>query len=150
MVNVFNKFMQFPILFDDDVRGDFTKFANDLIAPNTIVLSTGDYGLCIFQNILPFRDVGIHICFWDRRFKGRDTECKMALRWIFDKMKLERATIFVPDTVRATISFIYSLGFKKEGIRRKDYLFNGRLLDTIWFGITKEDVLNLNDKGKEE
>lgn len=137
---VWEKFNQFPILFDDAYRGDFNAFVADFFDKRTIVLRTGDYGLAIVKDIVPHRSADIHLTFWDRRFKGRWEECRQALKWLFDKMDLVRAIAIVPEIARSTQTFLKSLGFKEEGRLRKGFLYNGRFLDLCIYGILKEDV----------
>lgn len=138
------KLSQFPILFDDFYRGNFNAFVSELIDPNTILLYTGDYGMVRVCNIAPFRNADIHLAFWDRRFKGRGEMCKQALRWLFFNLQLRRATICVPSNVYSTISFIISLGFRKEGQIRDAILYKGRFLDRLIFGLLFSDLFHLN------
>ncbi len=138
---VWEKFNQFPILFDDVVRGNYENFVGEMIDINSIVLATGDYGICRICNIVPYRNADIHLTFWDKRFKGRDEECKQGLRWLFDKMKLIRATVSLPHIAYATIKFTEALGFHREGVIKRSYGYKGELLDLHLFGIFREDVL---------
>lgn len=140
LLEVWEKFNQFPILFDDAYRGDFNSFVTDFFDKRTIVLRTGDYGLAIIKDITPHRSADIHLTFWDRRFKGRWEECRQALRWLFDKMDLIRAVAVIPEIAYSTKTFLKSLGFKEEGKIRKGFLYNGRLLDLCIFGILREEV----------
>ncbi len=140
LVNVWEKLNQFPILFDDDVRGDFKSFIRDMMSSSSIILLTGDYGICEISNIVPYRDCRVHLTFWDRRFRGRDTECRMVLKWIFDTVKLHRATIEVVSIAHSTINFIKALGFRREGVIRESYPYNNRLLDVHVFGILRDEV----------
>lgn len=137
---VWEKFNQFPILFDDMWRGDFKIFVEGFFDPRSIILFTGDYGIVKFSNILPGRDCDIHLTFWDKRFKGRDTECKQGLYWIFDKLKLHRATIYLPSTVRYTINFTKALGFKQEGTLRESWAYKEKFLDLCMFGILRNEL----------
>lgn len=141
----FDKIMQFPIIFEDEYRGNFKLFCSELISPSTISFSTGDYGLCAIKNIVPFRDADIHLCFWDRRFKGRNFECVQAMKWVFDKLSLSRMTIQIPETARATNAFILSIGFKKEGLIRSNYMFKKKLLNTITFGMLREEAFKIKE-----
>ena len=50
---VWNKLNQFPILFDDDVRGDFKSFIIDMTNKNSVIFLTGNYGICEICNIVP-------------------------------------------------------------------------------------------------
>lgn len=140
IINAWTKLNQFPILFDDLYRGNLDLFSANLFRRDNIVLATGNYGICIIENVVPFRGCQIQLTFWDRRFKGRREECIQALKWLFSHFRLIRSTISVPYTVLYTIKFIKSLGFKEEGTIRKDYLVNGRFYDTINFGLLKEEL----------
>jgi hypothetical protein len=142
MLNVWNKLNEFPILFDDVVRGNFVNFCEELINPTTVVLQTGDYGMVRVCNIVPHRNADVHLTFWDRRFKGRDKMCKEALRWMFSKFDLHRSTIVVPSIVHYTINFILALGFKREGVVREAYAYKGRLLDQHIFGLLNTELFN--------
>lgn len=140
LMMVWEKLNQFPILFDDDVRGDLSRFIKDMTNKNSVIMLTGDYGICEISNIVPYRDCVIHLTFWDKRFRGRDTECQEVLRWMFSTLQLHRATIMVVAMAHSTINFIKALGFKREGVIREKYPYKGRLLDIHMFGILKSEV----------
>lgn len=139
---VWENLNQFPILFDDSVRGDQEHFLREMIDPNSIIILTGDYGILRVNNIIPYRDCQIHLAFWDRKFKGRFDECKQTLLWLFDKFKLHRATIEIPSIAYSTIKFIKALGFKKEGEIRDGWCVNGKFMNLSIFGITEEEVFS--------
>lgn len=140
-MNVWQRLNEFPILFDDDVRGDLSSFVRDMTNKNSVIFLTGDYGICEIANIVPYRDCEIHLAFWDRRFKGRDDECRMVLKWIFSTLQLHRATIQVVGIAYSTINFIKALGFRREGVIRERFPYKGRLLDVHIFGILKSEVI---------
>lgn|SRR4030067_3799013 len=137
---VWEKLNQFPILFDDDVRGNFQRFIQDMTNKNSIIFLTEDYGICEFSNIVPYRDCDVHLTFWDKRFKGRDKECIIALKWLFNTLQLHRVTISVVAIAYSTINFIKALGFVREGVIRERFPYKGRLLDIHLFGILKSEV----------
>jgi ribosomal-protein-alanine N-acetyltransferase len=66
----------------------------------------------------------------------------MGLRWLFYHFKLERATIIIVESSKAAIKFIRTLGFQQEGVLRRSFLFRGEYLNSIIFGILKEEVFN--------
>ncbi len=146
---VWKKLNEFPILFDDSVRGDYEFFLSEYFDHNSIILLTGDYGVCRFNNIIPERECEIHLAFWDRRFKGRLEECQEALRWIFNILKLHRASISVPSIAHSTITFIRALGFKPEGRRRDSWRVEGRYLDVLEFGILDSEVFEQEELTRE-
>jgi len=135
---------KFPILFDDFKRGNFKYFISLFLDPDNLFLQCGDYGLARIRGIQPGGNCEIHLTFWDRRFRGRQAECLAALKWLFYHFKLERATIVIVETSRVAIKFIKSLGFKQEGVLRNSFLFKGKYLNSIIFGILKEEVFNVN------
>lgn len=140
ILNAYQKFSQFPILFDDIVRGNFQTFIDELLDTRSIVLATGDYGLCRIAKIIPGRSCNIHLTFWDRRFRGRDGECKQAIKWLFHSMLLQRATIQVPEVAHYTANFVQALGFKREGRVRDAWSYKGKLVDIFVFGILRNEV----------
>jgi RimJ/RimL family protein N-acetyltransferase len=133
---------KFPILFDDFKRGDFKYFMSLFMDPDNLILQCGDYGLARVRGIQPGGNCEIHLTFWDRRFKGRQEDCRMGLRWLFYHFKLERATIIIVESSKAAIKFIRTLGFQQEGVLRRSFLFRGEYLNSIIFGILKEEVFN--------
>jgi hypothetical protein len=137
---VWKKLNEFPILFDDSVRGDYNYYLSEMLDVRSIILLTGDYGVCRFSDIIKKRECEVHLCFWDRRFKGRLEECQEVLRWLFSTLQLHRASISLPSIANSTISFVKALGFKREGIIRDAWSYNGRLLDLHLFGILEEEV----------
>ena len=138
---VWNKLNQFPILFDDDVRGDFKSFIIDMTNKNSVIFLTGNYGICEICNIVPYRGCDVHLTFWDRRFRGRDGECRAVIKWIFNTLQLHRITVSTVSIAHSTINFIKALGFRREGVIRESYPYKGRLLDVHIFGLLRDEVL---------
>jgi len=141
ILKVWNHFNEFPILFDDYDRGDLNQFTAMFFDPKAIIFATGDYGIARIANILIGRDCNIHLTFWDRRFRGRDTECRKAIQWAFNELRLARMTVIVPETVRSTISFLQALGFRREGIIRNSWMYKGKLLNRHAFGMLRSEAL---------
>jgi hypothetical protein len=131
---------KFPILFDDFKRGDFKYFMSLFLDPDNLFLQCGDYGIAKIRGITPGANCEVYLNFWDSRFKGRQEECKMALRWLFYHFKLKRATSIIPKPSRVAIRFAKSVGFQEEGILRSSFLYKGRYLDSVVLGILKEEV----------
>ncbi len=132
---VWEKLNEFPILFDDSVRGDHTHFLSEMLDTRSIILLTGGYGICRISNIIPKQECEVHLAFWDKRFKGRLEECKQVLRWLFSTLNLHRASVSIPWIAHATIAFTEAIGFRQEGVRRDSWRVNGRYLDVLEFGI---------------
>jgi hypothetical protein len=147
---IWDRMNEFPIIFDDSVRGDFKEFLTDFYDRSTIMLLTGDYGFVRVSKILIGRDAEIHLFFWDRKFKNRDKDCKQALKWLFEKMKLERATIVIPGKVMNTFTFVKAVGFTHEGLIRRGWKYNGRFLNLHLFGILREEVYSKEDRNGQD
>ena len=137
---IWERMNEFPIIFDDSVRGNFKEFLSDFYDPHSIILLTGDYGIVRVSKILIGREAEIHLFFWDRKFKNRDKDCRQALKWLFEKMKLERASILIPGKVVNTFTFVKAVGFTHEGLIRKSWLYEGRFLNVHVFGVLREEV----------
>jgi len=144
ITRVWTEMNKFPILFDDFKRGDFKYFMSLFMDPDNLILQCGDYGLARARGIHPGGNCEIHLTFWDRRFKGRQEECRMGLRWLFYHFRLERATIVIVESSKAAIRFIKTIGFQQEGVLRNSFLFKGKYLNSIIFGILKEELFNEN------
>ena len=141
ILKVWAHFNEFPILFDDFDRGDINMFTAMFFDPKAIIFATGDYGIARITGLMIGRDCHIHLMFWDRRFKGRDGECRQAIKWAFWQFRLQRMTAVVPESVRNTIKFLEILGFKREGIIRNAWSYKGKLLNRHAFGILRSEAL---------
>ena len=75
--------------------------------------------------------------FWK---KGYMTEAvKMVVEYGFKKMKLERIYASALDVNIGSQKVLKKLGFKKEGISRKEIFKNNRWYNRLWFGLLKDE-----------
>jgi len=75
------------------------------------------------------------------RDKGYMSEAlKVILNYGFEKMKLNRIEAFVgPDNISSN-RLVEKFNFQKEGILREHYYNNGKLEDSIVYGLLKSDT----------
>jgi RimJ/RimL family protein N-acetyltransferase len=81
------------------------------------------------------------------RSKYARESCLAALKWIYDNApKYVKITALIPVIHKNVKLFAKRIGFKEEGINRKSYLKDGKVIDQWLLGITRSelgDVLNV-------
>lgn len=87
-----------------------------------------------------FGDIGIIIgekSFWG---KGYGSEAiKLLTVYSFNKLNLHRIWAGCYELNKGSIAAFKKIGFKEEGILRKQYFYNGKYIDGVILGITNED-----------
>lgn len=73
----------------------------------------------------------VHITFWDKRLRGRETLCKGVARWLLENMNLMVLWTAIPYASRATLAFAKRLGFKER---------ESSLPNNAFLVLTKEDL----------
>jgi RimJ/RimL family protein N-acetyltransferase len=146
---LWQKASQFPILFGSEISKDFNKFLEIFVmshggqfSSNGLIWIVDDYvGAFYMTDIYAPHDAKVHYSFFDRRFKGRVNLVRDMLKHVFNKYKMNRLSAEIPTYASpAVYEFIESVGFKKEGRKRKAAEFKGELVDVRLFGILPEDL----------
>jgi len=142
----------FKSLFDSHINGDFRRFCEVFInqdsagglEANGLFWVVDDFvGLFYMNHIVPLRDAEVHYTFFDRRHKGRIQLARDMLHFVFSKYEFRRLSVSIPlCSSRHTFNFVESLGFRREGRRRKARWYNDDWFDVNLYGILKEEVLN--------
>lgn len=65
---------------------------------------------------------------------------KETARWMFDNTPCRKLIGLNPANNRAVTSFALKVGFKREGIISKSWLYNNVLYDRIIVGLSKDEV----------
>lgn len=146
------KSKQFKYLFDNNVNGDFKKFCELFLydGPNGELQSNGLFwvvddfvGVFYMTHIVPGSDAKVHYTFFDRRHRGRRDLAMEMIKYVFRKYNFRRLSVEIPlYATEHAFKFIDSLGFRKEGRRRKAIWHNDDWFDVALFGILKEEALN--------
>jgi len=101
----------------------------------------GDFqGIINFRNILPGHKCSVSFKIIDKElFKPSFVkEGKRLLKLIMKEFHLERIHTFTADEIMVKLAEMF--GFKKEGILRKNFKWNGKLYDEYIMGLLKEDM----------
>ena len=143
------KSSQYPVLFGEEIRGDFKKFLEvfirqgpDGITSNGLFWVIDNFtGVYYITHLRPMIDANVHYTFLDGRHRGRLELTKKMLRFVFDRYQLRRMTAEIPSYVtKYTFNFVKELGFVPEGCRRKGTLFSGKWFDVWTFGLLSEEL----------
>ncbi len=79
--------------------------------------------------------------------KGIATDAlKIALNYSFNILGLRKITAGTPEINKGFIKCAEKVGFKKEGILRKQLYLSGEFVDHILFGILKEEFFDGEDR----
>jgi len=88
------------------------------------------------------RSAGLGITIGDKSYWGRGygtDAMRVMMRLGFDKMNLHRLWLHVYEYNARAIASYNKLGFKREGVLRKERFHRGRYYDTIVMGILEDE-----------
>lgn len=84
--------------------------------------------------------LGIYIGDPERRNRGVGyIASALTLDYVFNGMDLRKVNLEVLSTNRNAVQLYKKLGFVHEGTKRQDYAMGGRYLDTLLFGMLREE-----------
>lgn len=155
--SLWEKSKEHRILFSDDVNGDFHKFcevflsqdASGNITSNGLVWIVDDFVGVLFMSNIMGTEASLHFSFFDGRLRF-DISKKM-IEYIFDIYDIERLNVeIVPFASKRVFKFIESLGFKREGRKRKALVYKGEKWDLLLYGLLKEEFNEKWDIMKEQ
>jgi hypothetical protein len=90
--------------------------------PERISWLVDDVGLIFAVFDKPGR-ASVHICFWDRRLRGRETLCRGLADWLIHKFHLRYLYTSIPFTSGPTLEFAKRIGFEPVEYT-KDHIVN--------------------------
>lgn len=79
--------------------------------PERISWLVDDVGLIFAVFDKPGR-ASVHICFWDRRLKGREVICRGLADWLIHKYHLNYICTSIPASSKPTLRFAEDVGFE--------------------------------------
>ena len=153
---------RFPTLFNREVRSDFKRFLETLMARDAVTgavhakglfwqIYTDDdplVGVFYLSNIIVELEATAHFTFLDGRLRGRGPVAKKMMEYVFNTYKFRRLNVELPYFVGPAIfSFVkHQLGFIQEGKKRNAAMRDGNVFDVGLFGIIREEVLSNGDE----
>lgn len=82
----------------------------------------------------------MHTCLLPRIWgDGAAQAAKLLGDWVFNEMNCMKLITAVPAYNRAAFRFAKAGGMTQEGINRASFMRNGKLIDQIMLGVTKEE-----------
>jgi RimJ/RimL family protein N-acetyltransferase len=144
-----DKAKHYPVLFCDEIRGDFQKFletfltqdANGNVHPRGLLWVIDDFIGVFYMTDIKQTEATVHFSFFDAKLQGRGPLIKDMLRYAFARYGFRRMNVEIPLYANDKIgNFIEMIGFKEEGRKRKAILFDNELFDVKLYGILKEEV----------
>lgn len=141
IASLWERFKQFPMMFDDLTKGNYNLYINALMSPNSLFYEVGDeVGIAAATNINLRVDAVVHLIMFDRRLRGREKIFLEILDDVFTRGQLARVTAAFPASRSTTRKLVERLGFVHEGTLRKGMLIDGAYDDVIIYGILREDM----------
>ena len=146
------EYSQHDVLFSDYTMGKLEPFVISLINPRSFWFELFDnisgkaIGLAMLCDIIPQFDAKGHFAFWDRIGSGKEPLIWELMELCFQEFDLHRMSAETPGYQRGTIRTIKRLGFKNEGERTESVYYKGRWMNTLLFGITREEFERIEDE----
>ena len=127
-------------LFPQDYMRSRNQWIAVLMDPGTILLSF-DGGVGIFTHAIHGLSTDIHLIVWDHKLSPRTILFQDILVWAFLSFGFERIQCELPSYSKALMRYIdKKLGFRYEGTKRCSVRHNGKVIDSMIYSLTKEDV----------
>jgi hypothetical protein len=145
-----------PVIFTDDIEGDFESFFDVLMNPLTCWYEVFDeisftpVGVYCISGLIPGYELTGHFAFWDRIASGRERLTWRLMKLFFDRFSLRRMNAEIPAYQSGTLRACESLGFVREGVKRKAVRRKGTWNDLILFGILQEELEEAMQNGTTE
>lgn len=149
LIKLWDKAKEFPMLmgqeiptFDHMCAIFIHKQTNgDLVSKGLCAQIDDLVGLFWLTDIEHPKQCSLHYTFFDRRHKGRVDLCKAAIEYVLRKYQFHRIYTQVPLYAKSIISFVESLGFKKDGRIRSNVLYKGEWFDSNMYSILENEIV---------
>lgn len=151
---LWEKSKQHRSLMNKEISNDFTKFCNVLMYENEngqvrakgIFWVIDDFvGVFYMTNIMDTEAL-VHYTFFDGAIRGRRGLTMEMIRYVFRKFGFWRLNVEIPLYAnKKAIDFTCSLGFRKEGRKRKAARMYDTKFDVLTLGLIRSDILHEED-----
>lgn len=138
---LYQRLRETPRFWDDRYKDDPFLFANMILASNTVVLEVGDAaGVIYFAGITPGFSAVANIAIWDPAYLGRPDIGVAACHAIMTGYDLQRLDAWIMEKNNAAIRYAEAVGFKLEGIIRRQVWYNGGWENLALLGLLREEL----------
>lgn len=144
-------FRENPVIFTDEVEGDFERFLEVITNTNSVwfeifdELSEQCVGVYCLTDIFPGYEATGHFGFWDRVASGRERLTWQMMNLVFQTYDLNRMTAEIPAYQTGTIRTAEKLGFRREGLKRGAVKRNGEWKDLVILGILRSELAEVSN-----
>lgn len=127
------------------VEKESSRFENTIkVKDNSTIKNIGIIGL--FNIDLKNKKAGYYITIGEKEYQGKGLAKKATVKFLYDcfmNYDLEKIYLYT-DTGNSNAQALYErLGFKQEGLLRKELYYNGQFIDRYYYGILREEFLSL-------
>ena len=128
-------------MFDDASKDKPGLFVANLQRPDSLWLERLDgNGILYVLDIRRNLSATAHFVYWDKKLTGREDFTRECLRWVVERLNLQKINVYLPYFATAAQRFAKRLGFVEEGRIRRWAYADGKLYDIIVLGMTQEEV----------
>lgn len=142
---IWQRLQRHKTLFSDLTRGDVGVFVRSLTDQGSLWFEVREHGVIVglvwFENMSQVTECTAHLVFLDRKPASKIGVCKQIIKWMFDNYPLQRITVTPPVIYHGTVRLLKTLGFTREGCKRRAVLLGGKWNDVLIYGITREEVV---------
>jgi len=130
--------------YDDTVAAMSAQELGEVVLASVpTTLEVGDFGAVVtFFPYRPGHEAAIHVAAWDPTLFRRPQLGRAILRFAFKKWDLRRIYALIPEPNRLANRLAKTMNLQPEGRIRHAFVYNGRPVDGMLWGILREEVLD--------
>lgn len=129
-----------PHVHDDSTPDDWTPTDADSFYWMLVTLDSGDVGGVFLAHPLNTYCYEMHTCMLPHTWGAQAAAAaQMLAGHVFNELGAHKLVTNVPAYNRAARRFAIAGGMQQEGINRVSFMKNGRMIDQIMLGITKQE-----------
>lgn len=146
MKGLWEGFRHNPVVFTEEIEGDFERFFDVITDPRTVwfeifdEFSNSTIGTYSLSDVFPGYEATGHFAYWDRIAAGRSRLTWKMMRLAFEKYNLNRMTAEIPAYQSGTIRAAEALGLRREGVKRQAARRHGKWVDVVILGILRDEL----------
>lgn len=142
--DLWNKAGRYSFLFSELTEGDEEYFYRVIMSHGVVIFSIfldgEEIGIVYADKIKPGWSARGHYFFWDHIQTGRQRIIIWLMKWLMEAFSLQRVDIEIMQFAYAALRRMHKMGIKLEGIRRRSFLFKGKWIDMMLFGVFRDEI----------